>query len=67
MKDAVYKYICDHPNCRKREIASEFHVWVCNRNLGEAIYDLLDERKIEAKQNNDHANLEYYLTYSKIS
>lgn len=60
MKEKILEYLGKYPGARKRDIASELHVWVASKELSKALYELLDEGHIGRKLYKDPANMEFY-------
>lgn len=60
MKERVYNYIKENPGVRKRDIASELHIWVCDKNLSNMLYELLLEGRVFRRLHRDPANMEFY-------
>ena len=60
MKERVYEYLKENPGTRKRDIASELHIWVCDKKLSNILYELLYEGRIFHRLHKDPANMEFY-------
>ena len=60
MKEAIYNYIKENPGVRKRDIASELHIWVCDKDLSNMLYELLREGRVFRRLHRDPANMDFY-------
>ena len=60
MKEKIYNYIKENPGCRKREIASALHIWLCSKDFMKALTDLSLEGRTYSVYYKDPANMEYY-------
>ena len=60
MKERVYEYLKENPGARKRDIANELHIWVCDKYLSNILYELLHEGRVFRRLHRDPANMEFY-------
>ena len=60
MKEAIYNCIKENPGVRKRDIASELHIWVCDKDLSNMLYELLREGRVFRRLHRDPANMDFY-------
>ena len=60
MKEKILEYLSKYPGARKRDIASELHVWVASKELSNALYELLSEGRVFRRLHRDSANMEFY-------
>jgi len=60
MKEKILDYLRKTPGARKRDIASELHVWVASKELSNALYELLAEGRVFRRLHRDPANMDFY-------
>lgn len=63
MEERILEYLKRVPGARKRDIADELGVWVCNGLFMCTMNELLHKNLIKRKFHNDYANMEYYDTF----
>lgn len=63
MKERIVKYIEKHPGTRRRYIADDLKIWLCDKAFLDAMRDLEQEKIIYTVVYRNSANLEYYNKY----
>lgn len=66
MKEQIMNYLREHPNSRKRMIASSIGVWQCDKEFLDAMWELVTEHRIAGKTHRDFANWEFYETFCVV-
>lgn len=64
MKEQIVDYVSNHPNTRRRYIASALNVWQCDRAFLNAMGELIEDGILIEGEYRDMANMENYLTYT---
>lgn len=63
MKEKILAYVNEHQGVRKRDIAGELGVWVCNPAFMHAISELVDDGELYVTLFSDPAIMECYYEY----
>lgn len=66
MKELILEYLRNHPESRKRYIASDLGVWQCSKVFLTAMTELEQEGKIKATYHHEPENMEFYDTFSVV-
>ena len=64
MKEQIINYVSNHPNTRRRNIASALNIWLCDRTFLNAMNELIEDGILIEGEYRDMANMENYLTYT---
>lgn len=66
MKERVYEYLRENPGARQRDIASELHIWLCDKYLMNILHELSSEKRIFCETYKDSANMEFYYKWYAV-
>ena len=64
MKAKIMDYLMEHPESRKRAIASGIGIWQCDTKFLAAMCELEQAEMIKSTYHRDMANMEFYDTFS---
>ena len=60
MREKILEYLTQHPGARKREIAGNLHIWICDDEFRMTMNGLEDDGLIYYETYKDPAQMELY-------